>query len=324
MHRFEHINAPNLSTAIKLLSQRGATAIAGGTDLLAELKRRIKKPRCLVNLKSISGMNKIHLNKNLSIGALVTLAEIERHPKILRKFLILHQAVSLAATPQLRNMSTVGGNLCQHPRCWYYRNPLFPCWLKGGKKCFAVNGENKYHAILGGEICRAVHPSDLAPALIALDASVVITGPRRRQKISLENLYRMPGKNRRQMTILKPNELITEVHVPIPSKGSKGIFIKTMERKAWSFALVSVAAQLTFDKDRVAEARLVLGGVAPIPWRVRDAEEILRGERISEEVIKSAGETAVKNAKPLKDNGYKAQLTKGLIQRALHKLDLEN
>src|SRR4030067_3226768 len=163
MHRFEHINAPNLSTAIKLLNQPETAAIAGGTDLLAELKRRIKKPRCLVNLKSVPGMNRIHLNKNLRMGALVTLSEIERHPKILRKFPILHQAVSLAATPQLRNMGTTGGNLCQHPRCWYYRSPLFPCWLKGGKKCFAVNGENRFHAILGRGLCQSVHPSDLAP-----------------------------------------------------------------------------------------------------------------------------------------------------------------
>jgi xanthine dehydrogenase YagS FAD-binding subunit len=324
MHRFQHINAPNLSTAIKLLGQPQTTAIAGGTDLLAELKRRIKKPRCLVNLKSIPGLNKIHLNKNLRIGGLVTLAEIERHLKILRKFPIIHQAISLAATPHLRNMGTVGGNLCQHPRCWYYRSPLFPCWLKGGKKCFAVNGENRYHAILGGRICHAVHPSDLAPALMALDGSVMINGQRGRRTISLENLYRIPGKNHRPMTILKPNELITEIRVPIPPKNTKGIFLKAMERKSWSFALVSVAAQLSFDGDRIEEARLVLGGVAPIPWRAKEAGEILRGERISEEVIKAASEAAVKDAKPLKNNEYKVQLAKGLIGQALHKLHLEN
>ena len=324
MYRFEHINAPNLSTAIRLLSQPETAAIAGGTDLLAELKRRIKKPRCLVNLKSISGMNRIHLNKNLSIGALVTLSEIEQHPKILKTFPILHQAVSLAATPQLRNMGTVGGNLCQHPRCWYYRNPLFPCWLKGGKKCFAVNGENKYHAIFEGDKCHAVHPSDLAPALIALNASVVIASPRGRRKISLEKLYRMPGKIHRQMTILKPNELITEVHLPNPSKNSKGIFLKAMERKAWSFALVSVAAQLRFEGDYISEARLVLGGVAPIPWRAKEAEGVLRGEKFSEELAKGAGEATLEDARPLKDNEYKIQLTRGLVQRALHKLHLEN
>jgi len=320
MHPFQHINAPNLSTAIKLLGQPETAAIAGGTDLLAELKRRIKKPRCLVNLKLIPGMNRIHLNKNLSIGPLVTLAEIEQHPKILKKYPILHQAVSLAATPQLRNMGTTGGNLCQHPRCWYYRSPLFPCWLKGGKKCFAMNGENKYHAILGGEICNAVHPSDLAPVFMALDASVQVIGPKGRRNISLEDLYRIPNKDRRQMTVLRSDELITEIHVPAPSKKSKGIFLKAMERKTWSFALVSVAAQLSLDGDYISEARLVLGGVAPIPWRAKEAEEMLRGDRISEEVIKSAGIAAVKNVKPLKDNEYKVALTKGLVERALIQL----
>jgi xanthine dehydrogenase YagS FAD-binding subunit len=322
MHSFEHINPPNLSTAMKLLRDPQTEAIAGGTDLLGELKRRIREPRRLMDLKSVRGLRELSFNKNLVIGALVTLSEIERHPAILKKFSILGQAVSLAATPQLRNMGTVAGNLCQHPRCWYFRNPLFQCWLKGGEKCFAVNGENKYHAILGSEICHAVHPSDLAPALIALDANVQVAGPKGRREIPLKELYRKPTKDHRQMTVLKPNELITKVNVPIPSKKSKGIFLKAMERQAWAFALVSVAAHLSFDGDRIEEARLVLGGVSPIPWRAREAEEVLEGEKFSEEVIKSAGEAAVVKAKALRDNGYKVQLAKGLMGQALHALAL--
>jgi xanthine dehydrogenase YagS FAD-binding subunit len=318
MHPFEHINPANLSAAIRLLGDPQMEAIAGGTDLLGELKKRIRAPRGLVNLKAIHGLNKIRVEKKLTIGALVTLSEMERHPAILKRFPILQQAISLAATPQLRNMGTVAGNLCQHPRCWYYRSPLFHCWLKGGQKCFAVRGENKYHAILGGEICHAVHPSDLAPPLMALDAQVQVAGPKGRRKIPLEEIYQNPRKDRRQMTVLKRNELITEVILPVPSRKSQAIFLKAMERKAWSFALVSLAAFVSFDGNRIEKVRLVLGGVAPIPWRAKEAEEVLAGEKFSEEVIKAAGEAAVAGARPLKDNGYKIQLAKGLIQKALH------
>jgi xanthine dehydrogenase YagS FAD-binding subunit len=317
MHSFEHVNASNLPTAFRLLKGPWTEALAGGTDLLGELKRRIRQPIRLVNLKSIPGLNEIYFKKNLNVGGLVTLSEIEHHPAILKRFSILGQAVSLAATPQLRNMGTVAGNLCQHPRCWYYRSPLFNCWLKGGERCFAFNGENKYHAILGSEICHAVHPSDLAPALIALDAHVQVAGPQRRHQISLEELYQIPRKDRRQMTVLKRNELITQVIVPAPSRKSRTIFLKAMERQAWSFALVSVAAHLSFDGDRIEEARLVLGGIAPIPWRAREAEKVLEGEKLSEELIKSAGEAAVAKAKPLRDNSYKIPLARSLIKQAL-------
>jgi xanthine dehydrogenase YagS FAD-binding subunit len=217
-------------------------------------------------------------------------------------------------------MGTVAGNLSQHPRCWYYRNPLFNCWLKGGKKCFAFDGENRYHAILGSGICHAVHSSDLAPAMIALDARVQVAGPERRDQISLEELYQIPKRNLRQMTVLKRNELITEVTVPAPSKKSRTIFLKAMERQAWSFALVSVAAHLTFDGDRVEKARLVLGGVAPIPWRAVQAEKIVQRQRLTEELAKAAGEGAVVNARPLRDNEYKIALTKGMVERALIQL----
>lgn len=321
MHSFEHINAPNLSTAISLLKKPNTEALAGGTDLLGEMKRGIKEPGRLVNLKTLPGLKRIYFVKDLSIGALVTLAEIEHSGMILKKFPILLQSVQQSATPQLRNMSTLAGNLCQAPRCWYYRSPLFQCWLKGGKKCFAVNGENRYHAILGSDICHAVHASDLAPALMALDAKIKVVGPKGYRQISLGELYTKPTQNHRQLTILRPGELITEAHVPIPSKNSQGIYLKAMERKAWSFALVSVAAQMGFERDHVAEARLVLGGVASFPWRAKKAEEILRRQKLSEEVINTAAEAAVAEARPLRDNQYKVLLVKGLLQDALQSLN---
>jgi xanthine dehydrogenase YagS FAD-binding subunit len=317
MNPFEHIDALDIRTAITLLREPETEALAGGTDLLGELKRRIRHPRRLVNLKSALGLNKIRYEKGLLIGPLTTLAEIEQDPVVLKKFPILGQAVSQAATPQLRNMGTMAGNLCQHPRCWYYRSPLFNCWLKGGKKCFAVNGENKYHAILGAGTCHAVHASDLAPPLMVLDAGVKVAGPKGLRKISLEELYTKPTPNHRQLTILKPGELITEVYSPTPPKNSQGVYLKAMERKAWSFALVSLAAQITFEKDHVAEARLVLGGVASFPWRAKNAEKILQGEKLSEGLARTAGEVAMADARPLRDNEYKVQLAKALIRQAL-------
>jgi xanthine dehydrogenase YagS FAD-binding subunit len=301
------------------LREPGSEALAGGTDLLGELKNRIRSPERIVNIDTLGEWGKIDADRGngLRIGAVVHLSEVKHHPSILEKFPILTQSVSLTATPQLRNMGTVGGNLCQHPRCWYYRSPLFPCWLKGGSKCFAVNGENRFHAILGRGMCQSVHPSDLAPALIALKACVKIAEARKEREIPLEELYTIPGQNHRQMTVLKPGELIREIQVSAPVKGSRGVYLKAMERKAWSFALVSLAAQLRLERDTIAEARLVLGGVAPIPWRAKEAEEVLRGQKISEELTSQAGEAAVAAARPLRDNGYKVQLVKGLFSKML-------
>ena len=322
MRNFQYIAASDPREALSLLRKPGTEALAGGTDLLGELKNRIRSPERVVNIRTLDEWGKIRAGrqKGLRIGAAVHLSEVEHHPSILEKFPLLAQSVSLTATVQLRNMGTVGGNLCQHPRCWYFRSPLFPCWLKGGEKCFAVNGENKFHAILGRKFCQSVHPSDLAPALMALNASVKVAGTRKEWEVPLEELYAIPDPNHRQTTVLKPGELISDVLLPAPVKGVRGIYLKTMERKAWSFALVSLAAQLRFEGDTIAEARLALGGVAPIPWRAKEAEEVLRGRKISEELTLQAGEAAVAKARPLRDNAYKVQLVRALVGEALTKL----
>jgi xanthine dehydrogenase YagS FAD-binding subunit len=319
MRSFEHVNASDIQTAIALLREPHTEAIAGGTDLLGELKARLRSPKRLVNIKTLSELHEISYSPQmgLRIGALVTLAQIEQHPVIRERFSLLAQAASSAATPQLRNMGTVGGNLCQKPRCWYYRHKLFHCWLKGGDTCFAEDGENKYHAILGADQCHAVHPSDLAPALMALDATIRVVGPDLDGEISLEELYTKPTESRRQMTILGPGELIVEIRVPTPQQNSRGIYLKAMERQSWSFALVSVAAQLNFEGERIAEARLVLGGVAAIPWRAKDAENILRGQKFSEDLAERAAEAAVAGAQPLRYNAYKVKLAQALVKRAL-------
>lgn len=322
MRSFEHVNAPDIKTAIALLREPMTEAIAGGTDLLGELKARLRSPRRLVNLKTLSKLCEIRYSPKagLRLGALVTLAEIERHPIIRERFSILAQAASSAATPQLRNMGTLGGNLCQKPRCWYYRNKLFHCWLKGGDKCFAEDGENKYHAILGAARCHAVHPSDLAPALIALDATVRVVGPDLEGEISLAELYTKPTESHRQMTMLGPGELIIEVRVPTPKKNARGVYLKAMERGSWSFALVSVAVQMSLEGKRITDARIVLGGVSTIPWRAKDSESILIGREFSEELAERAAEAAIAGAQPLRDNAYKVPLAKSLVKKAVGSL----
>jgi xanthine dehydrogenase YagS FAD-binding subunit len=320
MRPFEHRNAPDLPTALELLRDSRTEALAGGTDLLGELKKRIRGPCRLLNLKTIPRLNEIHFDGDLRMGPLVTLGEIEHHSEISSHFPLLEQAITVTSTPQLRNMGTVGGNLCQHPRCWYYRSSFFHCWLKNGDRCFAAEGENRYHAIFGGHPCFAVHPSDLAPALIALRANVRIVRPGGEEEIPLEEFYTSPKADHRRMTILEPGELVTGVSVPIPPENSRGLYLKAMERKSWAFALVSLAAYVEFDGKSIRESRLVLGGVAPIPWRAKEAERILKGRIFSEEIVEEAAEASVARARPLKHNEYKIQLTQGLIRQGLASL----
>ena len=318
MRNFEHVNAPDIESAISLLSEGDAKVIAGGTDLLTEMKEKIKSPRRLVNLKTISDLSYIRYDPKdgLRIGALTPLSEIEQHPLIAERFPILAQATRLIASPQIRNMGTLGGNLCQSPRCWYYRGP-FHCWLKGGIKCYAFDGENQNHAIFGGDPCYSVHPSDLAPALMALGASVRIVGRDLDGVLSLEEFYVRPTEAHRWMNVLEPDTLISEVQVPWPAESSHGTYLKVMARKVWDFAVVSVAAQLRWNGDIVKEARIVLGGVAPIPWRVKAAEAVIQNQKITAELANKAGEEAVARAEPLKHNAYKVPLVKALVKRAL-------
>jgi xanthine dehydrogenase YagS FAD-binding subunit len=321
MRAFEHWKASNLATTLSLLKEPGTEAYGGGTDLLGELKREIREIERLINLKGLADLGRISTEKtgDLKIGALCTLEEIGSRPQIKNRYPSLVQAIATVATPQLRNVGTLGGSLCQHPRCWYFRNRLFPCWLKGGQRCFAVDGENPYHSILGRGMCQAVHPSDLAAVLVSLDAKVRIAGQRGNRKILLEDLYRKPGMDQRQMTILQRGELITDVLIPRPPAGSRAIYLKSTERKAWAFALASVAVRLVVrgDNNAVKEGRIVLGGVAPGPWRSKEAEQVLVNRKLTEETMIKTSEAALAEARPLHDNKYKVPLAKGLIRKAL-------
>ncbi len=321
MHSFQYLAVADLKRAVDFLKDPQAAVLAGGTDLLGEMKRRVRNPQLLVNIKPAAHLAGIGIEgkegESLRMGVLARIAEIESDPVVAERFPSLRQAASAVASPQLRNMGTLGGNLCQHPRCWYFRNALFPCWLKGGEKCFAVAGENRLHRILGGGVCHSVHPSDLAPALIALDSKVKIFGPHPDREIPLEELYMLPKGDRRQTTVLTPGELITEIRVPTPEAGSRGVFLKLMDRKAWAFALASIALQVRSNGSRVIDARMVLGGVAPIPWRAREAEEVLRGQEISEDRVRRVEEKAIAAVRPMRDNAYKVQLVRSLVRNAL-------
>jgi len=319
MKSFEHVNADMIENAVSLLDE-GWTAriIAGGTDLLGEMKREIISPERLVNLKTIEGLSYFQYSEEgLKVGALTTLSDIESNEIVRDKFGILSQAISKVGTPQLRNMGTIGGNICQRPRCWYYRNIHYQCLRKDGRRCFAPAGENRYHAILGGGPCFMVHPSDLAPALIALDASLEIANPEGRRVIPIEEFFVGPKIEPDKENILKANEIVTEIRVPNQGENSRGIYLKEMERKAWDFATVSVASQIAFDDGIIDCAHIVLSGVAPIPWRVPDAEAMVQGKKIDEKTAEQAAEVALADSRPLSDNAYKVELAKALVKRAL-------
>ncbi len=321
MKNFQHVNPETLDQASALLtSDAGAFLIAGGIDLLGEMKSGTIRPGTLINLKALRNLSYIKFNDQdgLRIGALTTLAEIAAHPEIRKNFGALAQAAHSVATPQIRNMGTLGGNLCQRPRCWYYRHASLVCLRKGGKECLAVAGENKYNAILGGGPDFIVHPSDCAPALIALGAEVTVYGPHAPRTMELENFFLFPKENVRRENRLQPGELLTEVHVPTPSAGARTVYLKVKERGSWDFALASVAVCLLMSvTGECKDVRIVLGGVAPAPWRSPEAEKVCLGKKIDERTAIMAGKSAVADAVPLGKNDYKVELAANLVKRAL-------
>jgi xanthine dehydrogenase YagS FAD-binding subunit len=243
--------------------------------------------------------------------------DIEEHPGVREKLPILSEGAGEAASPQIRNAGTIGGNLCQRPFCWYFRSANFDCLRKGGQVCYALAGDSRYHAILGGGPSFIVHPSDLAPVLVALNAQIKIANSSGERSLPLENFFVLPQVDFKHENILKPGEIVTEIFVPTPKPGSKGFYHKVRERLAWDHAIVSVATVVETSRGVVRESRVVLGGVAPIPWRAREAENFLRGKGINEESAAQASAIALTGARPMKDNVYKINMAKLLIQRGL-------
>ena len=323
MKSFENIDAKSIKDAVSLLQKfqqqkKSAAVVGGGSEYLQLMKDRVVTPDYVINLKTISGLNYVREERGgFRIGALATLAELEEHDAVKEKLLILSEAAGEAASPQIRNAGTIAGNLCQRPFCWYFRSSNFNCLRKGGEVCYTVTGDSRFHAILGGGPSYIVHPSDTAPALVALNAQVKIAGPTGEKTIPLEKFFVLPSVDFKRENILKPAEIVTEIDVPYPKYGSKGFYHKVRERLAWDHAIVSVATLIESSNGVVREARVVLGGVAPIPWRASKAEEFLRSKKIDEQTAQQASEIALEGAKPLKDNVYKVGMSKSLIQRAL-------
>ena len=323
MKNFENIDARNVKQAVGLLQKfnqekKSAIGVGGGSEILQLMKERVVTPDYVVNLKTIPGLNGIKQERGgFRIGALTTLSEIEEHPGVREKLLILSEAAGEAASPQIRNAGTIAGNICQRPFCWYFRSANFNCLRKGGQICYSVTSDGRFHAILGGGPSYIVHPSDTAPALVALDARITIAGPTGNKTVPLETFFVLPAVDFRHENVLKPGEIVTEIFVPEPKSGSKGFYYKVRERQAWDHAIVSIATVVQSSGGTVRDARVVLGGVAPIPWRAPKAEAFLRGKKLDEPTAEKAGEIAVEGAQPLKDNGYKVGMAKALVQRGL-------
>ncbi len=318
LRTFAYVRPGSVSEALKELQERGTRIHAGGTDLLGCLRDGVFEAQKVVSLARVDELRGIVVSPDgeLRVGALTTIAEIAAHPVIKEKFTALAQAASLVASPQLRNQGTIGGNLCQRPRCWYFRGD-YHCTRKGGEMCYAIGGENQYHAIFGGGACWIVHPSDMAPALVALDAKVRIVGPKGARVIPLEKFFVLPDEDVTRETALEAGEMVLGVLVPPGAPGQQSSYRKVRARGSWDFAMGGLAMARSMKAGRVADARIVLSGVAPVPWRLHAVERLLIGQKIEATLIAKAADAAVAGAKPLEHNDYKVSLVRGLIEEAL-------
>jgi xanthine dehydrogenase YagS FAD-binding subunit len=319
----QFINPSSIQEASQLVQPEDASAflISGGTDLLDEIKEGVERPDKLINLIELEAMQGISFTSSgFEIGAGTTLSDIASHPDIVRDYTALLQAAESVATPQIRNVGTLGGNLCQRPRCWYYRSINFDCRKKGGSTCYAQVGENKFHAILGGSDCVIVHPSDMAVALISLNASITLTSASDSRNLAVEDFFTGPDVDITAENVLVPGEIVTSVTIPATTGNTKSIFLKAKERQGMDFASSSVAIAMEVSGGTITSVRVTLGGVAPIPWRAVAAESVLIGKSLTGVDLKEVGEAAVHRAKALEHNGYKVRLTAGLTRRAVDTL----
>ena len=323
MKPFEIITPSTLEEARSALVGRDgeASIFAGGTDILGEMKQGTWEPACLVDISRIRGLRDIQsASGETAFGSLVTLNEIGSHSETAVRHPAFVQAVESVATPQIRNAGTLGGNLCQRPRCWYYRSPAFNCLKKGGDYCFAVDGGNKYHAILGAERCHIVHPSDTAVALTALGAEVEIFGEGGLCRLPVSKLFVGPQDDVLSETSLEMGDIVTRIFIPHRGQGPRSIYLKAKERQAYDFALVSVGAYMEIVDGIVREARIALGGVAPVPYFAHTASDALQSSTVEDVDASAIGRLAVEGAEPMSDNGYKVRLASNLVARAVRTL----
>ena len=321
MKSFEYFKPKALEDASRiLLSEPGSKVISGSTDLLGEMKEGIAEPSILISLSDIPNLRRIIWDGDgLTIGAMVTLSDIVSHPEIRSRCLLLAESAESVATPQIRNVGTLGGNLCQRPRCWYYRSSRFDCAKKGGDKCFAVGGLDRYHAVIGGAGCYIVHPSDTATALVALGASAKIFGAGSERTVPIADFFAGPDVDVTRENILRSGEFLISVNVPPSALDHPSSYLKAKERQSMDFALTSSAVLLKISDGVIFGAGVSLGGVAPVPWHLVSVETALTGisiNSIEPEIITSS---VLKEAEPMSANGYKIQLSKSYLNKAILK-----
>jgi xanthine dehydrogenase YagS FAD-binding subunit len=319
MKPFAYVNPTNEKDAVAALGAEfeKSVPIGGGQDLLARLKDYITQPDRVVNVKGALDATVTPANGGLRIGAAVKMADLADHADVKRLYPAIARAAIEVGTPQIRNQGTVGGNLNQRPRCWYYRNEEFVCFKKGGNQCFSPAGENQFHAIFGGGPTFIVHPSSLAVPAVAYGATFRLAGPRGERLVAAADYFTMPTlQNVRTENVLQPNELLTHVVLPAPGNVKSGHYeVRYKESHDWPIAFATVV--LTMSGNSVSAARVVMGAVAPVPWRSQPAEQALIGKPLNEQTAVAAAEAAVRDARPLSQNGYKVQVAKTAVKRAI-------
>ncbi|GAB1544515.1 xanthine dehydrogenase family protein subunit M [Scytonema sp. NUACC21] len=296
-----------------------AIAKAGGIDVLDLLKEGLVTPSRVINIRTLPNMDRISADAQtgLRIGPLVTLAQLDADPAVRQNYTALAEAASHIATPQIRNIATIGGNLLQRPRCWYFRAEQFRCLKRGGEQCFAIEGEHKYLAIFNNEVCPCVHASTAATALVALGARLVLTSPKKVREVALEDFFVTPEKDVQRENSLQPNELITEIRVPVLGANVRSVHLKQGEKESFDWASADTAVMLEQSGGRCTKASIILGSAAPVPLRAQAAEAVLIGKPINQETARAAARAAVQGAKPLPQNAYKVPIFEVLVRRAI-------
>lgn len=325
MRSFELYEPTTVKEAVDTLTRLGSKAkvLAGGSDLVAGVMKDwvegpgMPLPEALVDVTTIPQLRGIKVDRNgATIGSNMTLTEIIESKELNERLPMLVNAAHSVASPLIRNFATLGGNINQRPRCWFLRGPDFHCYKKGGDTCFSVTGDNRFHAIIGGELCYIVHPSDTATALLALNAQAKIAGPDGERTVAFDNYFIGPRENVLRENVLQPNELMVEVFIPTPAAGTKQTWMKLKNRDVYDFALVSVAAAFTTENDNWKDGRIVLGGVAPVPYRATGMENQLKGKHIKNS-IKQAAATIRTVARPMSMNAYKVDIAQNMVERTI-------
>lgn len=326
MRGFELYDATTVAHAVDLLranKDKAVKVVGGGSDLVGGIMKDwvagkgMPLPSVLIDITTIKELSAITADGNgVTIGAAATLTDLIQNKDVAAKVPLLVQAAESVASPLIRNFGTVGGNINQRPRCWFFRGEDFNCYKKGGDFCYAVTGDNRYHAIIGGELCYIVHPSDTSTALLALNASAKLVGTEGERTVSFDQYFIGPREDVLRENVLKPTEFMTHVTVPNQPNGAKQAWSKLKDRAVYDFAVVSVAATFTLDGNNWKDGRIALGGVAPVPYRAKVVEDALRGKNVKD-TIKTAAATIRTVARPMSLNSYKVDLVQGLIERTI-------